>query len=49
MKDHRNYHIVFRLDHSNQKSGRLVPQNLDAEPKSTLRWRTLAQGAASPP
>ena len=41
--------IVFRLDHSNQKSGRLVPQNLAAEPKSTLRWRTLAQGAASPP
>src|SRR5262249_46642725 len=34
-QDHRHYHIVFRLDHSNQKSGRLVPQNLAAEPKST--------------
>src|SRR6516164_5111807 len=45
-QDHWHYHIVFRLDHSNQKSGRLVPQNLAAEPKSKLRWRTLAQGAA---
>src|SRR5262245_36340759 len=45
-QNHRHYHIVFRLDHSNQKSGRLMPQNLVAEPKSTLRWRTLAQGAA---
>src|SRR5262245_61084225 len=48
-QDHRHYHIVFRLDHSNQESGRLMPQNLAAEPKSTLRWRTLAQGVASPP
>jgi len=41
--------IVFRLDHSNQKSGRLVPQNLAAEPKSKLRWRTLAQGRPRQP
>src|SRR5262245_28664458 len=40
-QDHWHYHIVFRLDHSNQKSGRLVPQNLAAEPKSKLRWRIL--------
>jgi hypothetical protein len=32
-QDHRHYHIVFRLDHSNQKSGRIMPQNLAAEPK----------------
>src|SRR5262245_4161120 len=32
-----------------KKSGRLVPQNLAAEPKSKLRWRTLAQGRPRQP
>src|SRR5262245_4809842 len=48
-QDHRHYHIVFRLDHSNQESARLVPQNLAAEPKSKLRWRILAQGRPRQP
>src|SRR6516165_9585967 len=46
-QDHRHYHIVFRLDHSNQKSGRLMPQNLTAEPKPTLRWWGLSLGGGS--
>src|SRR5262249_47886963 len=44
-QDHWYYHLVFRLDHSNQKSRRIMPENLAAGPKSTLRWRT--QGSRS--
>jgi hypothetical protein len=39
-------HIVFRLDHSNQKSGRLMPQNLAAE--ECCGGGHKSQGAATP-
>ena len=45
-QDHRRYHIVFRLDHSNQKSGRLMPQNLAAE--ECCGGGHKSQGAATP-